>query len=134
MVDKLSKDIKRKYPAAVVLREKPFVLNQRKLQPDITWIESKTTKIVEVTVPYETSIQYLESRNVAKRLKYQILLDTGKIQQIDTVVIGALGTVTRGNASTINRLGMITTIKQMQMIAMNESANIAHNHLKSTDF
>lgn len=68
------------------------------LRQDITMVKDDEVIIVEVTIPYETSNQYLEQRRQDKIRKYEKLLQEDRLLQVQCnkativpITIGALG-------------------------------------------
>ena len=98
----------------------------------------KDCVIIELTCPYESSIEYLDQRAQDKVTKYQPLLQD--LQQVDcqsgeiiSLVIGSLGTITRTNAE-LRKLKLSKHKELLQMTVIKGNVNILNHHLRRDDF
>ena len=101
----------------------------------------EVTTIIEVTIPYETSNQYLEQRRQDRINKYEkILLEDGLLQvqcnkgRIVPIVIGALGTIIDSTNKDLHHVKLQKQRDALQMIVVTGSVSIIKNHLRREDF
>ena len=97
-------------------------------QPDITVINKKSKKciLIDPVCPFDTRIQKKEKKGTNySELKYKIakLWKMRKVEVI-TVVIGALGTVTKHFEKWIEKLDLDLTIEALQKPCLLETAKI----------
>lgn len=78
---------------------------------NITMVKDDEIIIVEVTIPYETSNQYLEQRRQDKIRKYEKLLLEDRLLQVQCnkgtivpITIGTLGTITDSTNKDLHQL------------------------------
>ena len=100
----------------------------------------EVTTIIEVTILYETSNQYLEQRRHDRINKYEkILLEDGLLQvecnkeRIVPIVIGALGNFTDSTNKDLYHLKLQKQHDVLQMIVATGFVNIINNHLRRED-
>ena len=66
LVNKLAKELVKSHPHAKDFRKRGWRSVTELLRPDITFIENKQCKIIEVTIPYEVNNSYLQQRKMEK--------------------------------------------------------------------
>ena len=100
LLGKIAKELKRSNKTATVWIEKHWRQDQQLVKPDNTMVVDEHCKIVEVTCPYETNIDYLNQEAQDKINKYKPLLN--ELNQVEcdsgeviSLVIGCLGTITK---------------------------------------
>ena len=99
---KIAKEILRNRPTAKIWRERSWRTGSEILRPDITMVDGDNCTIIDVTIPYERSEEYINQRRRQKVEKYEQLIKTQDgLRQVDCtsgqvipVVIGVLGTIT----------------------------------------
>ena len=98
LVNEIAKEIKRGDPTATVCIERHWRQELELVKPDMTLIDKGHCYIIELTCPYETSIEYLDQRAQDKVVKCKPLLKD--VRQVDchsceiiSLVIGSLGTI-----------------------------------------
>ena len=106
------------------------------MRPDIAMVNREKVSKVEVTLPYETSEEYLEKRRSEKKAKYKRLVEE-ELQQtqctegeIIPIVIGALGTMTKQTLADLKHLKLTKQKDALQMTIATGSINIISNHLQ----
>ena len=98
VVKKITKQFISNHQNTRVWRERSWTMGMELLRQDITMVKDDEVIIVEVTIPYETSNQYLEQRRQDKIRKYEKLLQEDRLLQVQCnkgtivpITIGALG-------------------------------------------
>lgn len=133
--DKIAKELKR--GGSEVHKEKTYRIGTKRFQPDITVHTDHETLLVELTVPYEQSIEYLNKRFQDKKEYYEPLLkaDSGCFPQgrkvrVVPIVIGCTGTILEDTKANLKDLKILSRAKYFQMIAMGESTRIWSTHMQ----
>ena len=130
--DKLGKELKNSNLNDTIQRERCHYINLKRYQPDITWTnENGRIILIEVTVPYETSDERLAKREEEKVRYYTPPINAGLAHEIVAIAIGSAGTINKNTCNKIKQLTNAKTVKHLQMISLNESANVAANHFKN---
>ena len=103
-------------------------------------VECDRVTIIEFTLPYETSEEYLESRRLEKVQKYKRLVEE-ELQQVQCtegevipIVIGALGTMMRNMIENLKKLKLQQQRDALQMTIAMGSMNILNSHFRRNDF
>lgn len=137
---KIAKELVNLHPTARVWRERSWRLNTQLLRPDITMIDGDKCFIIEITIPYEGSQEYLQQRRQEKIAKYEPLIKE-ELQQVQCtegevipLVIGALGTITEESNQDLKRLKLTKQRDALQMTVSTGSVNILNNHFRRQDF
>ena len=110
------------------------------MRPDITVVDGRKVTIIEVTIPYECSKDYIERRRREKIEKHQELIDE-ELQQVQCteeevipIVIGCLGTMTETTIKDLKKLNLQHQKDGLQMTLSTGSVNIFNNHFRRSDF
>ena len=110
------------------------------MRPDITVVDGRKVTIIEVTIPYECSKDYIERRRREKIQKYQELIDE-ELQQVQCteeevipIVIGCLGTMMETTIKDLKKLNLQHQKDGLQMTLSTGSVNIFNNHFRRSDF
>ena len=139
LVSKIAKELKREHPTAAVWIERHWRQVLLLVKPDITMINERHCVIIELTCPYESSIEYLDQRAQDKVTKYQPLVQD--LQQVDcqsgeiiSLVIGLLGTITSWTNAELRKSKLSKHREALQMTVIKGSVNILNHHLRRDDF
>ena len=139
LAQKIAKELVKNNQTANVWRERSWRTGTTLLRPDITMIDGEKAFIIELTVPYETSEDYLKSRINDKKAKYQPLLE--ELDQVNCTsaeilptVIGSLGTITKECKQALKRLNIRGQLDALQMTTSTGSINVLNNHFRRNDF
>ena len=137
---KIAKELVNQHPTARVWPERSWRLNTQLLQPDITMVDGDKCYIIEITIPYENSEQYLQQRRTEKIDKYKQLINE-ELRQVKCtegemipIVIGALGTITEECNQDLKRLKLTKHRDALQMTVATGSVNVLNNHFRRHDF
>ena len=140
LVHKIAKELKNTHPEANIWCERSWRSGTELMRPDIAMVNREKVSIVEVTLPYETSEEYLEKRRSEKKAKYKRLVEE-ELQQtqftegeIIPIVIGALGTMTIQTLADLKHLKLTKQKDAFQTTIATGSINIINNHLRRQDF
>ena len=138
-MSKIAKELKTNYSSAKVWIDRHWGLDLQLLKPDITMTNEGRCYIIEVTCPYETSLNYLQQRAHNRAEKYKPLLKN--LAQVNcnsreaiSLVLGSLGTIDSNTNESLKKLKLIKHKTALQMSVMKGSVNIIHNHLRRDDF
>lgn len=141
VVKKIAKELKTNRPEAKVWRERSWRHGTELLRPDITMIEGSHATIIEVTIPYETSEEYLEQRRLEKQIKYERLTTREALRQAECtdativpIVIGSLGTMTEDSNRYLRQLKLSTQRDALQVSVAQGTVNILNHHFRRQDF
>ena len=139
LVKKILKELVKVHPQTRVWRERLWGSGTELQRPDITMVEGDRATIIEVTLPYETSEEYLERRS-EKIQKYQRLVEE-ELQQVQCtegevipIVLRALGTMTRNTLDDLKKLKLQQQRDALQMTIATGGMNILNNHFRRNDF
>ena len=126
-------------PSWAIHKERTWQIGCRAYRPDATIVDGTSCKILEVTVPYETSLGYLDQRAKEKKDKYQVLKNScgaGIYTSVEilSVVVGSLGTMTKECIMTLKSLGIAHWAHRIQCSATVGTVRIIRNQLSSNDF
>ena len=104
-------------------------------------IEGSHATIIEVTIPYETSEEYLEQRRLEKQIKYERLTTREALRQAECtdativpIVIGSLGTMTEDCNRYHRQLKLSTQRDALQVSVAQGTVNILNHHFRRQDF
>ena len=103
-------------------------------------VNGDRVSIIEVTLPYKTSEEYLERRRSEKKTKYKQLVEEELHQaqctegEVIPIVIGKLDTMTKNTIADLKRLNLKKQKDALQMTTATGSVNIINNHLRRHDF
>lgn len=112
VVKKITKQFINNHQNTRVSRERSWtMMGTELLLRNITMVKDDEIIIVEVTIPYETSNQYLEQRRQDKIRKYEKLLLEDRLLQVQCnkgtivpITIGTLGTITDSTNKDLHQL------------------------------
>ena len=137
---KIAKELVQKNPAAKIWREHSWRYGNEIVRPDITMVNGNECTIIEVTIPYETSNEYIHQRRDQKIEMYKKLIKDELTQvecisgQIIPFVIGALGTITTHTNQDLKKLKLSSIKDALQMTVATGSINILNSHFRRNDF
>ena len=139
LVSKIAKELKTNYSSAKVWIDRHWGLDLQLLKPDITRTDEGHCYIIEITCPYETSLNYLQQRAHYKLEKYKPpLKDLAQVncnsREVISFVFGSLGTIDSNMNKSFKKLKVMKHKTALQMIVMKGSVNIIHKHLGRNDF
>jgi hypothetical protein len=88
--------------------ERTHVIDQERFKPDITAKKEDKTLFLDITVPYEKSIEYLQQREREKEIKYEPLrrLNPDETTIIMAIAIGTAGTTRKETCEKLRTLGL----------------------------
>ena len=140
IVRKIVKEVAKSSESIRVWHERSWRRGTALLRLDITIVDGDSVKIIKVTVPYETSPEYLESRRHDKIHKYKQLIEE-ELEQVQCtqgevipIVIGALGTITESTRQDLKKLNLQNQMDALQMTVATGSITILNNHFRRNDF
>ena len=140
IVRKIVKEVAKSSESIRVWHESSWRRGTALLRLDITIVDGDSVKIIKVTVPYETSPEYLESRRHDKIHKYKQLIEE-ELEQVQCtqgevipIVIGALGTITESTRQDLKKLNLQNQMDALQMTVATGSIMILNNHFRRNDF
>ena len=139
---KIAKELLRNRPTVKIWKERSWRTGSEILRPDITMVDGDNCTIIEVTIPYETSEEYINQRKRQKVEKYEQLIKMQDgLRQVDCtsgqvipVVIGALGTITAAINQDLKTLKLSCIKDALQMMISTGSVNILNSHFRRNDF
>ena len=105
-------------------------------------VDGDECTIIEVTIPYETSEEYIHQQRLQKVEKYEQLIKTPdglrqvdcKSGQIIPIMIGALRTITAATNQDLKMLKLSAIKDALQMTISTRSVNILNSHFRRNDF
>ena len=137
LVSKIAKELKTNYSSTEVWIGRHWRLDLQLLKPDITMTIEGHCYIIEVTCPYETSLNQQRARNKFEKYK-PLLKDLAQVNcnswEVISLVFDSLGTVDSNTNKSLNKLKLMKQKTALQMTVMKGSVNIIHNHLGREDF
>lgn len=141
VVRKIAKELAKNRPEAKVWKERSWRHGTELLRPDITIIEGSKATIIEVTIPYETSKEYLQQRRLDKQKKYERLMTPDALRQAECteaeiipIVIGSLATIDENTNKSLRQLKLSNHRDALQMTVAQGTVNILNNHFRRQDF
>jgi hypothetical protein len=133
--DKIAKELRKN--SCRVLLEHTWLVGARRYRPDITVDRGSERFFVEVTIPYEQSMDYLKQRVSEKRDYYLALTDPvngavpeGMTAKVVPIVIGCTGTIITETKNALKSLNLFKHVHSLQMISVAESARIWNHHVR----
>lgn len=112
---------------------------QRHVQPDISVERDGQLTWIEVTCPYEKSLETLATRENEKYKKYSWIkpeylnCNINEIQ-LHTVAIGSCGTISKATMQKLKKIGVNQSgAKKIQLTVMLNSADIVNTHMSHDD-
>ena len=126
VVNKIAKELLKNHPKAKVFRERGWRSETELLGVDMTLIDNKQCKTIEVSIPYEVSNSYLQQMRMEKKRIYKRLTQSTELTQVECIegevipiVIGAFGTMIQDTVNDLKKLKLhIQKDAQQKMVAM----------------
>ena len=134
LVHKIAKELRNTHPEANIWCERSWRSGTELMRPDIAMVNGEKVSIVEVTLPYEISEEYLEKLRSEKKAKYQRLVEEELHQTQCTEGEMTNGTMTKQTLADLKHLKLTKQKDALQMTIATGSINIINNHLRRQDF
>ena len=137
LVRKIAKELKKAHPNGNNWCERS---GTELMRPGFKMVNGDRVSIIEVTLPYETSEEYLEKQRSEKKTKYKQLVEEELHHaqctegEVIPIVTGELGTMTKNTIADLKRLNLTKQKDALQMTTATGSVNIINNHLRRHDF
>ena len=137
LVRKIAKELKKAHPNGNNWCER---FGTELMRPGFKMVNGDRVSIIEVTLPYETSEEYLEKQRSEKKTKYKQLVEEELHHaqctegEVIPIVTGELGTMTKNTIADLKSLNLTKQKDALQMTTATGSVNIINNHLRRHDF
>lgn len=79
VVKTVAKELMETHPNAKIWTERSWRSGTELLRPDVTMVEGEEARIIEITLPYERSEEYLKQRRKDKSEKFLQLLSEDEV-------------------------------------------------------
>lgn len=132
VVNKIVKELLKNHPQTKVFRERVWRSEKELLGLDMTLIDNKQCKTIEVTIPCEVSNSYLQQMRMEKKRIYKRLTQSTELTQVECIegevipiVIGAFGTMIQDTVNDLKKLKLhIQKDAQQKTVAMGRCKRI----------
>ena len=136
---KIAKELKKSHPTADIWQERTWQIDQERLKPDITMILQEKAYFIELTVPYEKSLDTLKRREDEKEEKYKTMtvenipeLSQRGVQSTEVIgiAVGATGVITNQTHKKLKTLKIGPQRRNLQLMALSLTADVWQIHSK----